>query len=135
MADFRKVTDSFFVSPQIDESDLDIAASEGFKTVICNRPDGEGADQPATASLKAKAESLGLEFVELPFAGAPSPEIVAKQGDLVAAAEKPVLAFCRSGTRSITAWALSQSGTGRADEIIAAAAEAGYDLEGLRAGL
>lgn len=132
MTDFRKVTEAFSVSPQMTEQDLDAAKAAGFKTILCNRPDHEhGPDQATIADMQAKAETLGLTFLALPFSGGPSAEIIAQQGALIEAAEKPVLAYCRSGTRSITAWALSQSGQGNATEIIESARAAGYDLSGL----
>ncbi|MEL7452592.1 MAG: TIGR01244 family sulfur transferase [Pseudomonadota bacterium] len=134
--DIRKVTERLSVSPQITENDLAAIKSLGFKTILCNRPDGEeGEMQPKIIDLKSGAEDLGLTFLALPFAGAPSPEVIEQQGQMIAAADAPVLAFCRSGTRSITAWALSQAGQGKGPEIIKAAAEAGYDLSGLAAHL
>jgi uncharacterized protein (TIGR01244 family) len=47
-------------------------------------------------------------------------------------AQGPILAFCRSGTRSIVTWSLSQavSGTRSRDELIALGRQAGYDLSG-----
>lgn len=132
MPDFRKVTDTFSVAPQLDLGDLALAKAKGFKTIICNRPDAEGGqDQPAIEAMQAEAESLGLSFLALPFAGGPSAEIARQQGELIEAADQPVLAYCRSGTRSITAWALSHSGQGKGTQIIEAAKNAGYDLSGL----
>lgn len=129
MTDFRKVTDEIFVAPQLEVADLAVAKAAGIKTVLCNRPDHEhGPDQATIESMQAAAESLGLTFLALPFSGPPSPEIVAQQGALIGAADKPVLAYCRSGTRSITAWALSHSGQGKREEILQSAAGAGYDL-------
>ena len=136
MTEIHKVTDDFAVAPQISEADMEEIAAAGFKTIIANRPDGEGGpDQPAMGAIRAKAESLGLAFHALPFSGGPSPEIADRQGELIAESVKPVLAYCRTGTRSITAWALSQAGEGMASDVISAAAQAGYDLEGLRAQL
>ncbi|MEL6258193.1 MAG: TIGR01244 family sulfur transferase [Pseudomonadota bacterium] len=133
MPDFRKVTDAFFVSPQISEADIDAAAEAGVKTIISNRPDGEaGPFQPKEDQLRARAEGLGLAFVSIPFQGFPSEDVVARMGDTLAQADAPILAFCRSGTRSITAWALAQHGAHDEKSVIALAAEAGYDLSGLR---
>jgi len=132
MSDIRKVTETFSVTPQLQVSDLVGVKLAGFKTIICNRPDDEGGpDQPSIAEMQKEAESLGLSFLALPFAGMPSAEIAGQQGALIEAANAPVLAYCRSGTRSITAWALSQAGQGQSEHIIAAGAEAGYDLSGL----
>ncbi|MEO1405974.1 MAG: TIGR01244 family sulfur transferase [Pseudomonadota bacterium] len=135
MADFRAVTDAFSVSSQLTIEDLKLAAERGFKTIICNRPDNEERGQAEIATLKAEAESLGLRFLVLPFSGGPTPEIADQQGILIANAENPVLAYCRSGTRSIAAWALSQRGTGQRDTILNQAADAGYDLRSLAAAL
>lgn len=133
MADIRSVTDSFSVAPQITPEDVEAIAAAGFKTIIANRPDGEGGlDQPRMGAVRAKAEEHGLTFIALPFSGAPTPEIVERTGQILSQAETPILAYCRTGTRSITAWALVHAGQGTADDIITAAAGAGYDLSTLR---
>lgn len=134
MADIRKVTDGFSVAPQIDETDLQQIADAGFRTVMANRPDGEGGiDQPRMGAIRARAEALGLTFIAIPFSGAPTPDVLERIGAALAEAPSPILAYCRTGTRSITAWALTHAGQGSADEIIDAAADAGYDLSSLHA--
>lgn len=133
MADIRSVTDDFAVAPQIGPEDVESIAAAGFKTIIANRPDGEGGvTQPRMGPIRAKADALGLTFVALPFSGAPTPEIVERTASILAEAPTPILAYCRTGTRSITAWALVHGGQGTAEEIIDAAAGAGYDLSSLR---
>ena len=133
MADIRRVTEAFAVAPQIDEEDVAEIQAAGFKTIVANRPDGEGGvTQPRMGGIRAKAESLGLTFVALPFSGAPTPEVVERTGNILNEAPQPVLAYCRTGTRSITAWALTHAGQGAAQEIVDAAADAGYDLSSLQ---
>lgn len=133
MVDIRTVTDSFAVAPQIGPEDVSEIAAAGFKTIIANRPDGEGGlDQPRMGQIRAQAEAQGLTFVALPFSGAPTPEIVDRTNQILSEAQTPVLAYCRTGTRSITAWALVHGGQGMAEEIIQAGARAGYDLSSLR---
>jgi uncharacterized protein (TIGR01244 family) len=133
MPDIRKVTDDFAVAPQISEADVEAIAKAGFKTIVANRPDGEGGvDQPRMGAIRAKAESLGLNFAALPFSGAPTPEIVERMAHILNEAPQPVLAYCRTGTRSITAWALTHAGQGSGDDIVEAAAGAGYDLSSLQ---
>ena len=102
MSDIRKVTDHFSVAPQITPEEARAAAAGGVALIINNRPDGEEPGQPTNAAIEAAA---------------------------VAAAKGPVLAFCRSGTRSITAWAMGEaaSGTSR-DDLLRLAIAAGYDL-------
>lgn len=133
MLDIRRVTDGFSVAPQIDESDVQAIVDAGFKTLIANRPDGEGGiDQPRMGAIRTRAEALGLAFVAIPFSGAPTPDILERFGAALAEAPAPVLAYCRTGTRSVTAWALTHGGQGAGDEIVDAAAGAGYDLSALR---
>ncbi len=129
MPDIRPVTDAFATAPQLVPADMREAAALGYRTVINNRPDHESDDQPTSAEMRTAAEAAGLRYVEVPFAGAPAPAHVEAVRRAVAEAEEPVLAFCRSGTRSITAWALAQAADGRDRvELLRLAHGAGYDL-------
>jgi len=129
MADFRKVTDRLSVSPQITAEEARTAAQQGFALIIDNRPDGEAPGQPTAQAVEAAARAAGADFLYLPIMGRPTDEQARRQQQAVAQASGPVLAYCRSGTRSITAWALgeAQGGASR-DELIRLGAEAGYDL-------
>jgi uncharacterized protein (TIGR01244 family) len=135
MTDFRKVTPDFSVAPQIAVSDMPVAAERGFTLVINNRPDGEAPDQPSSAQMQAAAQAAGLDYVHIPVRGGPTPEQVDAVREAVATAKGPVLAFCRSGTRSIVTWSLGQAREGRRprDELVSLGAEAGYDLSGVLA--
>jgi uncharacterized protein (TIGR01244 family) len=127
MADIRQVTDRFAVAPQIALEDFAALASAGYRHVINNRPDGESPDQPGSAQMEAAARAAGLTYVHAPFVGQPTLEAVKAAG--AADGKGKTLAFCRSGTRSVTAWAIAQAGFGEeAAYIIEAAAEAGYNL-------
>ncbi|HEY1132595.1 MAG TPA: bifunctional protein tyrosine phosphatase family protein/NAD(P)/FAD-dependent oxidoreductase [Roseateles sp.] len=107
-------------------------ARAGFRTLICNRPDGEGNDQPVFAELEAAARGLGITMHYLPAeSGKVTDEQGREFGALMAVSPKPVLAFCRTGMRSSTMWALSQSGTMPLPQIIERAAVAGFDLKGV----
>jgi uncharacterized protein (TIGR01244 family) len=129
MSQFRKVTDAFQVSPQITPDEARAAAEAGVVLIINNRPDGEAPGQPSSAEIEAAARAAGADFLALPFAGRPSAEQARAQAEAVAGADGPVLAFCRSGTRSITAWALGEAARGRdRAELARLAAAAGYDL-------
>ena len=132
MPDFRTVTETFAVAPQIVPGDLAEAKRRGFVKVINNRPDGEAPDQPANAVMAAAAAAAGLEYAHIPVLGMPSPDLVEAMTDAVEAADGPVLAFCRSGTRSITIWSLGQAQTGARSrqELIGLGTAAGYDLSG-----
>jgi uncharacterized protein (TIGR01244 family) len=90
------------VAPQLDPSAMAWAAQAGFKSVINNRPDFEGGPgQPTSAMMEAAAAAAGLRYAYLPVAPAvQTPEEIARFAALLAELPKPVLAFCRSGTRS-----------------------------------
>jgi uncharacterized protein (TIGR01244 family) len=139
MSEFKHVTPDFAVASQLDVADVARAANEGFRTIIVNRPDGEAPGQPSASEIKAAAESAGLTFKAVPFQGLPpAPAIVMETAAALDEANGPVLAYCRTGTRSITAWALAQALAGSShtpDEIIALAQKAGYDLSGARGAL
>lgn len=130
MADFRRVTDDFTTSPQIDLADVARAKADGFTLIIDNRPDGEEPSAPQSADVARAAAEAGLDFVHIPVVGGPTPDQVARMRAAIDAAEGKVLAYCRSGTRSINAWALGQGEKGR-DALIELGAEAGYDLSGV----
>lgn len=137
MPDFRRVTDNFSVAPQIAETDLAHVAAEGFTTVIVNRPDGEDAGQLPMERARAAAAAAGLAFIAIPVSGAPSREAVAATAAAIAGAQGPILAYCRSGTRSVTLWALAtaQAGAMSTEAILKAARGAGYDLSAQQAAL
>jgi uncharacterized protein (TIGR01244 family) len=130
MTEFRKVTDDFSVAPQIAIGDLARAAEAGFALVINNRPDGEAPDQPTGAEIESAARAAGLDYAFIPVRGAPTQEQVAAERAVLATARGPVLAFCRSGTRSITTWSLGEAGAGARSraELVKLGAAAGYDL-------
>jgi uncharacterized protein (TIGR01244 family) len=133
MTDFRRVTDSLSVSPQIAIDDLGRAAAEGFVLVINNRPDDEEPGQPTSAQVEAAAQAAGLAYVHVPVRGGPTPDQVEAVRHAVESVDGPVLAFCRSGTRSIVTWSIGQaiSGSQDRDTLVRLGAEAGYDLSGV----
>lgn len=130
MADIRQLTPTFAVAPQLAAEDFADLAAQGFKTVIGNRPDGESPGEMQSAAAIAAAKAAGLAYIYAPFAGRPTQDSV---DAVINAGQGPVLAYCRSGTRSTTAWAIAQAASGQmnAADIIAAAAEGGYNLRHL----
>jgi uncharacterized protein (TIGR01244 family) len=133
MTAFRRVTDSLSVSPQIGIDDLGRAAGEGFALVINNRPDDEEPGQPSSAQIEAAARAAGLDYLHVPVRGGPTHDQVEAVRRAVEGAEGPVLAFCRSGTRSIVTWSLGQAASGATDRatLVRQGADAGYDLSGV----
>jgi sulfide:quinone oxidoreductase len=96
----QKITDDFTVSPQILAADVAEIAAGGFKSVICNRPDGEAHDQTPYAAIEAEVRKAGLDFRYIPVISGAMTE-----GDVLAMAKAlkqlpgPVFAYCRSGAR------------------------------------
>ncbi len=121
------------VSAQISPSDLKVIADQGFKTILNNRPDYEEPNQPAALDIAAQASMLGMKFLHQPvISGGVTLEDVQEFSNIMDKVEKPVLAYCRSGTRCATLWALSQAGKQDTDTIIKTTTEAGFDFSAMR---
>lgn len=129
----RKLDETMFVFVrQLAVGDIDEAAANGIRLIVNNRPDGEEPGQPSSARIEAAARAAGLDYRHIPIAAGFSPEQVEAMAR--ALEEGPVLAFCRTGTRSTFLWALARAARGApAEESVAAAAAAGYDLGPIRA--
>lgn len=130
--EMRRLDDMTLVSPrQLRPADVPGLAARGVRLIVNNRPDGEEPGQPDSAEIEAAARAAGLDYLHLPVAGGfPAERIEAMAGALE---RGPVLAFCRSGTRSTFLWALARAARGASpEESAAAAAAAGYDLAPIR---
>ncbi|WP_277560174.1 bifunctional protein tyrosine phosphatase family protein/NAD(P)/FAD-dependent oxidoreductase [Acinetobacter beijerinckii] len=128
----KQVNQEFYVADQISQQDVAELASKGIKTIICNRPDGEGADQPNIIEIQEVASTHGIQVEYLPVvSGRVTDEQAEEFKSLYQAAQKPILAFCRSGTRSMTLWGLSQVSGLSIDQMLLVSKMMGYDLQGL----
>ncbi len=131
--DLRPISADYAVAPQIEPGDMAALAEAGYGTVICNRPDDEVPPELQSSAMRAAAKGAGLRFVENPVVnGGLTMEMVERQHSAMTDAGAPVLAYCRSGTRSTIVWALAQAGRLPTDDIVAAAAQAGYDVTMMR---
>ena len=131
--DIRQISPKYHVSPQIAAEDMPAIAEAGITTIICNRPDAEVPPSHQAAAIGAAAEAAGLAFVVNPVTHQTlNMDMVDVQKTAMDAAPGPVLAYCASGTRSAIVWSFSQAQDLPADDIIAATANAGYDLAGMR---
>lgn len=130
--DLKKITDKTSVSPQIMPQDMAAIKEAGFRAIICNRPDGEGADQPSFEEIEKAAKKAGIETAYVPItAGMVRDEDVAAFGAALKDLPRPVLAYCRTGTRSATLWSFHESKKRPMHEILAATKAAGYDMNGV----
>lgn len=134
MSDFRQVAASFWASPQIGIADVAEARARGITLIVNNRPEGEADDQVPGTTIEDAARAAGLDYLAIPISHAGfSEHQVEAMAEALAGASGPVLAYCRSGTRSTLLWSLAQAKGGRApDEIAADAARAGYDVGPIR---
>ena len=89
-------------APQASPEDMKQVAQAGFMSVMNNRPDFEGGeDQPTAASVEQAAQSQGMTFYNLPFSGSDlSPKLALEFARVLGHAKKPILVYCRTGTRS-----------------------------------
>ena len=125
----KKISPFISVSPQIYPAHVERLAEQGFKTIINNRPDNETDDQPMEAELSAEAAKHGVEFVSIPvISGALTEQNIKDFGDVMGCVTGPVLAYCRSGMRSTSLWALYEARHMGSDSIISFASTIGYDL-------
>jgi len=134
MLDIRPIDTAISVAPQIAPEDIAAIKAAGFVAIVNNRPDGEDAAQPDGDAIRMAAEDAGLAYTAIPIthAGFSQPQVTAMI-EALANADGPVLAYCRSGTRSCNLWALAQAKLGADhDELTAKGAGAGYDLTNLR---
>ena len=128
----NKIIDNYVVSDQITEEDIEQLKEAGFKTIFCNRPDNEEQNQVTVKRIQAKAIESGLDFIHQPVIGGQiSQNDIDQFSDYYDAAEKPIFAYCRTGTRSSMLWALSESGKRSIDEILQLTSAAGYNLSNL----
>ncbi|WP_448582133.1 TIGR01244 family sulfur transferase [Thermaurantiacus sp.] len=129
MTDIRRLSDRFAASPQISPADMAEIAAAGFGHIVNNRPDSEVGPELAGATVEAAARAAGLGYTAIPVDHSGfSAEQVETLRAVLSGADRPVLGYCRSGTRSTLLWALAEAAAGREpDTILAAAAAAGYD--------
>jgi uncharacterized protein (TIGR01244 family) len=99
--DIREVDQDYSVAGQISVADIPAIAAAGFKTLICNRPDHEAFDQPEFGPIFQAATAAGLTCHNIPVTSAGlTHENVDGLKSVLASAERPILAYCRSGARS-----------------------------------
>ncbi|MDZ4102727.1 MAG: TIGR01244 family sulfur transferase [Hydrogenophaga sp.] len=126
------LSEALSVAGQISPADLMEIARAGFKSVICNRPDGESPGQFSYNDLVVVGSQASLTMAYLPVvSGRVTEEEGRAFGDLLNQMPTPVLAYCRSGLRSATLWALSQAGSQAWPDLLQRAAQAGYNLSGV----
>lgn len=130
--ELRQLTPDLAVSPQIAVEDIPTLAEAGFKVLIVNRPDEEVGPDLHHDTIGSEAEKAGMRVYYIPFTpGEITPDMVTSYAAALGE-PGPALAYCRSGNRSTVLWALTEAGNRPVDEIVETAAQAGYDINGVR---
>ena len=128
----NKIIEDYVVSEQIKPDDINTIKKAGFKTIFCNRPNNEENNQITVQSIEKAAEESGIKFIHQPVVGGQITQADVDQfSDYYDASEKPIFAYCRTGTRSSMLWALSESGKRSVEEILKLTSKAGYNLNNL----
>lgn len=123
------------VAGAVFEADIEALAEAGIKTIINNRPDGEDPGQLSAEEARRLAEQHGIAYRHIPITTA---SLTRADVEAFAAALKgsprPIVAHCRSGTRSAMLWALACLREGaEPSPLIAEAARHGIDIASLPA--
>ena len=130
---FAKINNELTVSDQITIEDLKEIQAQGYKTIFCNRPDQESEGQLTFSTIEKEAQNLGIKAIHQPVIGGQiSDNDIAQFGSYFELAQKPIFAYCRTGTRCSMLWALSHVKTLPIDEILSKAQIAGYDLSPIK---
>jgi uncharacterized protein (TIGR01244 family) len=127
--DITKVSATFAVAPQVLETDMPMIKAQGITTIINNRPDGEAGHPSSNSQLQAAAEALGLKYHFIPFIGMNfPPQALVQMADALDQSSGKVLAFCRSGNRSINAWAKANQAADTGVDVAALVVNTGFKL-------
>jgi sulfide:quinone oxidoreductase len=130
--DLRKITDDISVSPQIEPKDIPAIAAAGFRSILCNRPDNEEPGQCSYDDVAQAARAAGLEVQFLPIdTRAVTAQDVSEFRAALAQMPKPMLAYCRTGTRCTMMWTITRFDDMPAQDILDQTSKAGYDMSGL----
>jgi uncharacterized protein (TIGR01244 family) len=99
--DIRPINADYSVSEQITVDDIAVVKEQGFKSIVCHRPDEEQPGQPSFDAIKTAAEAAGIEIRHIPVTSAGlTMDAVREMVDAVKEMSKPMLGYCRSGARS-----------------------------------
>ena len=125
----KQLSKDISVSEQINLEDVKTIRDAGFKTIVCHRPDDEAGDYAHFDEIQALATEFGLSSIHQPVvSGKISNEDGQRFKNIMDSAAAPIFAYCRTGTRSTSLWALAKSNELTAAEILATSKSAGYDM-------
>lgn len=132
MFNFRAYGDDLSYCGQITAADVAGFAAQGFRSIICNRPDSEDG-AVAAAEIERAAQAQGLVFAYQPVSFSTlGPADGAAFAQLIDSLPKPILAYCRTGRRCAALWVLARAPRIGVEAALAASAACGCELEDLR---
>jgi len=131
MQDYKAITPQFSVAGILSSGDLAKFKAMGFLTLISNLPDEEVKNGFTSDKAKAEAETLGITYIHMPASGATvtDQDVVEKFANILENADKPVIAHCRSGTRSSILWSMVAARTTKPAKVIAHMEALGFELD------
>lgn len=130
--DIRPLTEEFAVAPQIDPEDIPGIKQAGYASILCNRPDEEEPGQPDYAAIEAAAAAEGMRIAWVPIvSGMVTQDALSDFATALEEMPKPILAYCRSGTRCTMLWTIASHGRIPDAELLERSAKAGYDMSGV----
>ena len=125
----KELSKDISVSEQITLKDVQTIRDAGFKTIVCHRPNDEVGDYVHFDEVVALAKKLGLSSVHQPvISGKISNDDGQRFKNIMDSSAAPLFAYCRTGTRSTTLWALAKAKELSTAEILATSEAAGYDM-------
>lgn len=125
----QQLNEHIYIADQINTTDINTLKNLGIKSIINNRPDNEGENQPLSKDIAAHAEKYDIKYYYLPTPpGDYSSELRDKFSELLNTAKSPIVAFCRTGNRSINLWAISQVPIHGKEYVSAEAKKIGYNI-------
>lgn len=128
----KKLADDLYVFGQINPEYMNQLVTLGIRSIISNRPDGEAEGQPTFAEISREAHRYGMEVRYIPVvSGNLTEDDVCAFRSALCTLPRPILAYCRTGTRSTFLWALSEAPNRSMEEIATHANKAGYDLKNI----
>ena len=99
-----------YASGQLFESDFQLLARQGVRSIVITRPDNESEGQPTASALAKAAEDFGITIVHFPVdAGAMTQEDAAAFMKACDELDRPLMVCGRSGGESTKTWETAES--------------------------
>ncbi|WP_312470510.1 bifunctional sulfur transferase/dioxygenase Blh [Brucella sp.] len=125
-----RISERLSVSSQPGPEELRVLDRSGFRTLVNNRPDGEDADQPGNQAECDAAHQCDLSYAYIPVAmnTITESDVRAFQA-VVRKSDGPVLAHCKTGTRSLSLHLIGEVLDGRisVEDVVPFGHQLGFD--------